>query len=117
MARLRIAAAQIDVVVGDLDGNVERITAAIKQAEAEGADLVAFPELAVTGYPPEDLLLKPSFVDDNLAAMRELASRTRRTTAMVGFVDQAPEPLVPGLRRGLYNSLAVCRGGEIVGTY
>ena len=62
MARLRIAACQIDTSVGDLDGNVERILDAYRVAAAAGADIAAFPELAITGYPPDDLLLKPGFV-------------------------------------------------------
>ena len=62
MARLRVAAAQINVTVGDLTGNVERILRGLEAAEAAGADLVAFPELAITGYPPEDLLIRPAFV-------------------------------------------------------
>ena len=69
MARLRIAACQINTVVGDLDGNVGRVLSALDRAEAAAADLAVFPELAVTGYPPEDLLLKPGFVEDNLAAL------------------------------------------------
>ena len=62
MPRLRVGAAQINAVVGDLDGNAERVIAAYDAAVAEGCDLVVFPELMVTGYPPEDLLLKPAFV-------------------------------------------------------
>lgn len=117
MPRLRVAAAQIDVVVGDLDGNVDRIATAIKQAEAEGADIVVTPELAVTGYPPEDLVLKPSFVDDNIEAVRAIASRTRSSTAFVGFVDHGDPPVMPDLRRALYNAVAVCHDGHIVSTY
>ena len=67
MARLRVAACQINTVVGDLDGNAERILAALAEAESGGADLAVFPELTVTGYPPEDLLSRPAFVADNLA--------------------------------------------------
>ena len=67
MTRLRIALAQMNPTVGDLDGNVAKICAAYDEAEAAGCDIVAFPELAITGYPPEDLVLKPGFVADNLA--------------------------------------------------
>ena len=70
MPRLRIAAAQIDVVVGDLPGNAQRIIDAYDAAEAAGADLVVFPELTVTGYPPEDLLLRPGFIRAPDAAPR-----------------------------------------------
>ena len=69
MARLRVALAQLNLVVGDLDANADRIIESVKAADADGCDLVAFPELSVTGYPPEDLLLKPGFVADNLEAL------------------------------------------------
>ena len=83
---LRLALAQINLTVGDIDGNTEKIMANIGLARDRGADLVIFPELAITGYPPEDLLLKQSFVDDNLAALdrvREAATAAyrSRTTA------------------------------------
>jgi NAD+ synthase (glutamine-hydrolysing) len=108
VARVRIAACQIDTVVGDLEGNVERVLAALDEAEGAGADLAVFPELAVTGYPPEDLLLKPGFVRDNLTALEKLASRTGRCAAVVGFVDA---------RRDLYNAAAVCAYGGVQGVY
>jgi NAD+ synthase (glutamine-hydrolysing) len=101
-----VAACQINTVVGDLDGNVERILAALETAERAGADLAVFPELAITGYPPEDLLLKPGFVADNLVALEKLASRTSRCAAIVGFVDA---------RRDLYNAAAVCAFGTVQG--
>ena len=109
MARLRVALAQLNLVVGDLQGNVERIGAAITAAEADHCDLVAFPELAITGYPPEDLLLKPAFVSDNLAALARVAATTGRCAAIVGFVDRVGGEL--------YNALAVCADGHVVGTY
>ena len=108
MARLRIAACQLDTVVGDLEGNVDRVLAALEQAEDAGADVAVFPELAVTGYPPEDLLLKPGFVEDNLQALGKLAARTGRCAAVVGFVDRD---------RDLYNAAAVCARGTVQGTY
>src|SRR5438270_211512 len=108
MARVRIALCQLDTVVGDLDGNVARVLAALDEAEAAGADLAVFPELALTGYPPEDLLLKPRFVADNLAALDKVAARTGRCAAMVGFVDE---------HRDLFNAAAVCAHGEILGVY
>jgi NAD+ synthase (glutamine-hydrolysing) len=108
MARLRVAACQINTIVGDLDGNVARILEALEQAEAAGADVAVFPELAITGYPPEDLLLKPGFVADNLEALDKLAARTGRCAAVVGFVDQ---------RRDLHNAAAVCAHGGVVGRY
>lgn len=108
MTRLRIALAQINPTVGDLDGNVAKIVRAYEQAEAAGCDIVAFPELAITGYPPEDLVLKPGFVADNLAALDQVASRTGRCAAVVGYV---------AADRDLYNAAAVCVGGRVVGTY
>ena len=108
MTRLRIAACQIDAVVGDLDGNVERIRAALAEAESAGADLALFPELAITGYPPEDLLLKPGFVADNLVALGRVAEATGGCVAVVGFVDSDRE---------MYNAAAVCVGGEVRGVY
>jgi NAD+ synthase (glutamine-hydrolysing) len=108
MSRLRVALGQINTVVGDLAGNAERIIAALEMAEEAGADLAVFPELAITGYPPEDLLLKPGFVADNLTALSKVAATTARCAAVVGFVDE---------QRDLYNAAAVCCAGEIRGVY
>ena len=109
MARLRVALAQLNLVVGDLSGNVDRIVGAMKSAEADGADLVAFPELSIPGYPPEDLLLKPAFVVDNRDALDRVAAAAGRCAAVVGFVDAEGDDL--------YNALAVCHDGRVVGTY
>jgi NAD+ synthase (glutamine-hydrolysing) len=108
VGRLRVAACQIDTVVGDLSGNVDRIVAALAEADEAGADLAVFPELGLTGYPPEDLLLKPGFVGDNLEALQRVARSTRRCAAVVGFVDAG---------RDLHNAAAVCAGGSVVGVY
>ncbi|MCE9621804.1 MAG: NAD+ synthase [Actinomycetia bacterium] len=108
MTRLRIALAQLNPTVGDLEGNVAKILVAYDQAEAAGCDIVAFGELAITGYPPEDLVLKSGFVADNLAALGRVAARTGRCVAVVGYVASD---------RDLYNAAAVCVGGEVVGTY
>jgi NAD+ synthase (glutamine-hydrolysing) len=105
---LRVALAQLNPTVGDIDGNVDLIADAYERAEAAGCDIVAFPELSVVGYPPEDLVLKPRFVADNLAALDKLAARTRRCAAVIGFVDRD---------RDLYNAAAVCAGGEVLATY
>src|ERR687898_770944 len=99
---------QINTTVGDLDGNVDRVLAALSEAEARGADLAVFPELAMTGYPPEDLLLKPGFVADNRAALDQVAAATGSCAAVVGFVDA---------ERDLYNAAAVCADGEIRAIY
>ncbi|MGZ8763154.1 MAG: NAD+ synthase [Acidimicrobiia bacterium] len=108
MTRLRVVAAQLDLVVGDLEGNVIRILDAYAAAEAADADLVAFPELAVTGYPPEDLLLRPAFVAHAAEMVTKIAARTGRVAAVVGF---------PEAGRDLYNSAAVCAEGRVVGVY
>ncbi|HSM66303.1 MAG TPA: NAD+ synthase [Ilumatobacteraceae bacterium] len=108
MTVLRVALAQLNPTVGDLDGNLAKLADAYDRAEAAGCDIVAFPELSTTGYPPEDLVLKPGFVADNLAALSKLASRTGRCAAIVGFVDQG---------RDLYNAAAICANGEILGRY
>lgn len=108
MTVLRVAMAQLNPTVGDLGGNLAKMIEAYGRAEAAGCDLVAFPELATTGYPPEDLVLKPGFVADNLEMLANLASRTGRCAAVVGFVDQD---------RDLYNAAAVCANGEIIGRY
>jgi len=100
--------AQLNPTVGGLEGNLRKLSDAYDAAEEAGCDIVAFPELSTTGYPPEDLVLKPGFVEDNLDALAKFAARTRRCTAIVGFVDQD---------RDLYNAAAVCAGGEIVGKY
>jgi NAD+ synthase (glutamine-hydrolysing) len=105
---LRVALCQLDPVVGDLEGNVRRILGALERAEEEQADLAVFPELAVTGYPPEDLLLEPGFVQANLAALDEVAAATRRCAAVVGFVEED---------RDLYNSAAICAGGKMHGSW
>src|SRR5690606_21191135 len=83
VSRIRVAAAQLNLVVGDLDGNVERIVAAYDRAVAADCDLVAFPELAITGYPPEDLLLKHAFVVRAREALDKVAVRTGATAAIV----------------------------------
>src|SRR4029450_11692112 len=88
MPRVRVAAAQLDLVVGDLEGNAARILDAYDRAEEAGADLVAFPELAITGYPPEDLLLRPAFVAQAVETLDKIAARTGRPAAISGF----PEP-------------------------
>ncbi len=106
---IRIALAQVNPTVGDLDGNRGIVQDAIEQAKASGAGLVAFPELVITGYPPEDLLLKRSFVDDNLAVLSEIGSSTSAIVAVVGFVDSEAGRL--------YNAAAVIADGQVRGVY
>jgi len=108
MPRVRIAAAQVNTVVGDLAGNATRVLDAYEAAAAAGADLVVFPELTITGYPPEDLLLRPAFVAEAAEAVEKLAARTGATAAVVGF----PEP-----GRDLANAAAVLAHGRVQGVY
>ena len=111
MSHLRLAAAQLNTVVGDLPGNVDRILAALTAAETAGADICVVPELAIPGYPPEDLLLKPAFVADNLAALEKVAAATTNCAIVVGFVGATPDGT------GLSNAAALCAGGRVVGIY
>lgn len=108
MPPLRLALAQIDPTVGDLDGNVQKIVACLRRAREVGADLIAFPELAVTGYPPEDLLLKPSFIGANRAAVEEIAAVSEGLTAIVGFADADGD---------VYNAAAVLHDGALTSIY
>jgi len=106
--RVRVACCQLDMVVGDLDGNVARVLDAYGRAEAAGADVAVFGELALTGYPPEDLLLKPGFVRASHEALAKVAAQTGPCVAVVGFVEAAQD---------LHNAAAVCAGGGVLGTY
>ena len=87
MPSLRIGLAQLNTVVGDIDGNASRIIELMDQANAAGCDIVAFPELAITGYPPEDLLLRSGFVDDVRAALDRIIAASSSCTTVVGFVE------------------------------
>jgi len=100
--------AQINVVVGDISGNSKKISEWIGRAVELQADIVTFPELALTGYPPEDLLLKPQFIEANLAAIRELAGLVRGITAIVGFVDRQDD---------IFNAAAILEGGRMAAVY
>ncbi len=105
---MRLALAQINTTVGDLDGNRERILRSIGEAESAGADLVLLPELAVTGYPPEDLLLRPGFVRAAADSLEAIAREIRGVAALVGF---------PHFDRDLYNACAVCADGKVKAIY
>lgn len=106
--RFRIALAQINTTVGDLDGNAAKIVDYMGQARDLGADVVAFPELAVTGYPPEDLLFKRQFIDDNKVRALEVAAASTEIVSIFGFVDSDPD---------VYNAAAVANDGKVVGVY
>ena len=105
---LRAALAQINPTVGDIEGNAARIAELTAEARERGAQVVLFPELALTGYPPEDLLLKTHFMADARAALEELAGATRAIVALVGF---------PELADDVYNSAAVLADGELAAVY
>jgi len=105
---MRLALAQINAVVGDLDGNRERILAALAEARSQEAEIVLFPELATTGYPPEDLLLRPAFVRAAEESLQAIARATEGLTALVG---------TPWFDRDLFNACAVCANGELKTLY
>ena len=105
---MRIALAQVNPTVGDLSGNARLVIDGIDRAREAGADIVCFPELVITGYPPEDLVLKPSFVRDNLAQLDFIAKATQGICAVVGYVDQEGE---------IYNAAAFLHDGEVKAVY
>src|SRR5213082_1954676 len=108
---VRIALGQINATVGDLVGNVAKMAEWADRATEAGAALVCFPELAITGYPPEDLVLRPEFVRDNLEALDELARRTAEGCAVLaGFVDRGPTG-------ALHNAAGLLSSGEVVARY
>ncbi len=124
MRPFRIAMVQMNPTVGDMDGNVRRMTGWLREAKKAGADLVAFPELAITGYPPEDLLLKPKFLRENRRALQEMVRRSRGLAVVVGCVgENASEPkagqsmIVSAGRHELSNAAAIIAGGRLVTTY
>jgi NAD+ synthase (glutamine-hydrolysing) len=125
MRTFRIAMAQINPTVGDLDANLRTIMSRVKEARKAKADLVAFPELALTGYPPEDLLLKPRFVEDTRRALDVLIPECRGLAVVVGYVAQGvgaeikrvKPTAVPAGRDELYNAAAVIADARLVTTY
>jgi NAD+ synthase (glutamine-hydrolysing) len=104
-----VALSQLNPIVGDLAGNENKVLADYARAVQEGCQVVVYPELTVTGYPPEDLLLKKSFVRDNRLAVERIAAATNECVAVVGFVDSDHD--------ALYNAVALCRAGSIFGVY
>ncbi len=108
MRRLRVGIAQINTTVGDFSGNTRKIIEHIGRARSSGVDLVTFPELAVCGYPPEDLLLKPNFISENLRALDTIIEASRDITVIVGFVDS---------KKDIYNAAAVIHNGKLAGVY
>ena len=108
MRNLRLAMAQINTTVGDLEGNTAKVLDYIRRAKAQHADLVVFPEMAIPGYPPEDLLFKPSFIRSNIEKMHEVVAGSQGITVVVGFVDSQGD---------IYNAAAVAHDGQLVGVY
>ena len=108
MSKLRIALAQINPTVGDLTGNVLKIKKFIKKAEEVNSDIIVFPELSITGYPPEDLLLKSHFIEDNIKAAKEVAKHTSNIIAIYGFVEKE--------NKKIFNSAAISHNQQLLGT-
>ena len=118
MPSLRVAGAQINPTVGDIDGNTALILDAMAWAGTGGADILLLPELALSGYPPQDLVLRQAVVARGLAALDEIAAASESTTVVLGFVDRAGEHRRPDARgRTAANAAAVLRGGRILGVY
>jgi NAD+ synthase (glutamine-hydrolysing) len=121
---LRLALAQLNATVGDVEGNAELISEAIGRAREAGAQLVVLPELCLSGYPPEDLLLRADFLDSVSAALETLASEVSDIVALVGFPgraehagDPSPDPMIDPIAPPAHNSLAVLADGEIAAVY
>ena len=108
MRQLRVGMAQINTTVGDFAGNTQKIIKAIDEAKSLGVDLLTFPELAVCGYPPEDLLLKPQFIEENLKSVDQIVKHSSDIAIVVGFVDA---------KEDIYNAAAVAHDGKLVGIY
>ncbi|MEW6162728.1 MAG: NAD+ synthase [Nitrospirota bacterium] len=108
MTTMRIALAQVNPTVGDFEGNVSKIIDYIEKAEKASAQVVVFPELSITGYPPEDLLLKPKFIEDNLDALKKVQKKVRDIVAIVGFVDR---------KKDIYNAAAMIYNKRLIDIY
>ena len=108
MRRLRIGMAQINTTVGDFKGNTQKIMEAVTQARSLEVDLLTFPELAICGYPPEDLLFKPQFIEENLKSLERVINGSSGLTIVVGFVDKKDD---------IYNAAAVIHDGKLRGVY
>jgi len=109
MKNIRVAIGQINTVVGDLKANSDKILSCIKEASAKAVDLIVFPELSITGYPPEDLLLKPHFIKENLKCLKKISQEIGGVVAVIGFVDEE--------KGNIYNSAAIIRNKKIIRVY
>src|SRR6185436_12543925 len=107
---MKIALAQINPTVGDISGNCRKILDFIERAKSQSAKVVVFPELAIIGYPPKDLLLKPRFVEDNLRGLQQIASRVSGIDAVIGYAERNSAPI----GRPLHNAVAVIRDGKVI---
>jgi len=105
---LRIGMAQINTTVGDFAGNRQKILKAIDEARSSGVDLLTFPELAICGYPPEDLLFKPQFIAENLRSLEKVIAASSGLSVVVGFVDAEED---------IYNAAAIIHDGKLVDVY
>ncbi len=103
----RITIAQINTIVGDIEGNTTKIINHIQSAENHMSTIVCFPELTITGYPPEDLIFKPLFLKKNKQSLNHIAKKTQHTIAIVGFIDQTD--------KGIFNAAAVMSHGQVHG--
>ena len=108
MRTVRLGLAQVNPTVGDIEGNVRKIVAWLDRARGAGCEMVAFPELVITGYPPEDLLLKSAFIEANLRALQDVIRATAGLTAVVGFVDRQDD---------IFNAAAVVHDGALAAVY
>src|SRR5271169_6577086 len=108
MKTVRVALCQINPTVGDLKGNATKVLSFVEKASKLRPDIIVFPELAVTGYPPEDLLLKPQFIDDTFAALNEIRENTGDAVVVTGFVDRKDD---------IYNAAAILHNGRLVDVY
>ncbi len=108
LRRLRVGMAQINTTVGDFKGNTQKVMEAVSQARSLGVDLLTFPELAICGYPPEDLLLRPQFIEENLKSLDRIMEQSSGLTIVIGFVD---------VKGDIYNAAAVLHDGRLAGVY
>ena len=106
--RIRVGMAQINTTVGDFKGNTQKVLEAVSQARSLGVDLLTFPELAICGYPPEDLLLRPQFIEENLKSLDRVMEQSSGLTVVIGFVDAKGD---------IYNAAAVLHDGRLAGVY
>jgi len=109
MSNIKISINQINTKVGSLNSNSKKIIKKIRQAVKKNCDIVCFPELTITGYPPEDLVLSNTFIQNNRLALNKIINSTANITAIVGFIDQEKDKI--------YNSAAVISNKKLIGIY